>query len=57
MGGQHDIMIAMLIDRALEVAIDWPSAALMSLTLLVVTLLLYALYYRITDIRRLIGAR
>jgi hypothetical protein len=29
----------------------------MSLTLLVVTLLLYALYYRITDIRRLIGAR
>jgi putative spermidine/putrescine transport system permease protein len=57
MGGQHDIMIAMLIDRALEVAIDWPSAALMSLTLLIVTLLLYALYYRITDIRRLIGAR
>jgi putative spermidine/putrescine transport system permease protein len=57
MGGQHDIMIAMLIDRALEVAVDWPSAALMSLTLLVVTLALYALYYRLTDIRRLIGAR
>ena len=57
MGGQHDIMIAMLIDRALEVAVDWPSAALMSLTLLVVTLGLYAVYYRVTDIRRLIGAR
>jgi putative spermidine/putrescine transport system permease protein len=57
MGGQHDIMIAMLIDRALEVAVDWPSAALMSLTLLLVTLALYAVYYRITDIRRLIGAR
>jgi len=57
MGGQHDIMIAMLIDRALEVAVDWPSAALMSLTLLVVTMALYALYYRLTDIRRLIGAR
>jgi ABC-type spermidine/putrescine transport system permease subunit I len=57
MGGQHDIMIAMLIDRALEVAVDWPGAALMSLTLLVVTLVLYAIYYRITDIRRLIGAR
>jgi len=57
MGGQHDIMIAMLIDRSLEVAVDWPSAALMSLTLLLVTLVLYALYYRITDIRRLIGAR
>jgi ABC-type spermidine/putrescine transport system permease subunit I len=56
MGGQHDIMIAMLIDRSLEVAVDWPSAALMSLTLLVVTLALYVIYYRITDIRRLIGA-
>ena len=57
MGGQHDIMIAMLIDRALEVAVDWPAAALMSLTLLAVTLVLYAIYYRITDIGRLIGAR
>src|SRR5947207_863468 len=56
MGGQHDIMIAMLIDRSLEVAVDWPSAALMSLTLLMVTLALYAVYYRLTDIRRLIGA-
>ena len=57
MGGQHDIMTAMLIDRALEIAVDWPSAALMSATLLLVTLALYAVYYRITDIRRLIGAR
>ena len=57
MGGQHDVMIAMLIDRALEVAVDWPSAALMSLTLLAVTLVLYAIYYRVTDIRRLLGAR
>jgi putative spermidine/putrescine transport system permease protein len=57
MGGQHDIMVAMLIDRSLEVAVDWPAAALMSLTLLVVTLVLYAAYYRITDVRRLIGAR
>jgi hypothetical protein len=29
----------------------------MSATLLLVTLALYAVYYRITDIRRLIGAR
>jgi putative spermidine/putrescine transport system permease protein len=57
MGGQHDIMIAMLIDRELEVAVDWPAAALMSLSLLMVTLGLYAAYYRVTDIRRLIGAR
>jgi putative spermidine/putrescine transport system permease protein len=57
MGGQHDIMIAMLIDRELEVAVDWPSAALMSLSLLLVTLVLYGFYYWVTDIRRLIGAR
>jgi len=57
MGGQHDIMIAMLIDRELEVAVDWPAAALMSLSLLVVTLGLYAAYYRVTDVRRLIGER
>jgi ABC-type spermidine/putrescine transport system permease subunit I len=57
MGGQHDIMIAMLIDRALEVAVDWPTAALMSLTLLIVTLGLYAVYYRVADIQRLIGTR
>jgi len=29
----------------------------MSLSLLVVTLALYAIYYRVTDVRRLIGAR
>jgi len=29
----------------------------MSLTLLLVTLALYVIYYRLTDIRRLIGAR
>ena len=57
MGGPHDIMIAMLIDRELEVAVDWPAAALMSLSLLVVTLALYAFYYRVTDLRRLIGER
>jgi ABC-type spermidine/putrescine transport system permease subunit I len=57
MGGQHDIMIAMLIDRELEVAVDWPAAALMSLSLLLVTLALYAVYYRVTDVRRLFGAR
>jgi ABC-type spermidine/putrescine transport system permease subunit I len=57
MGGQHDIMIAMLIDRSLEVAVDWPSAALMSLMLLLVTLGLYVVYYRVTDIRRLIEGR
>lgn len=56
MGGPSDVMIAMLIERAVEITLDWPSAALMSLVLLAVTLVLYAIYYRVTDIRRMMGA-
>jgi putative spermidine/putrescine transport system permease protein len=56
MGGPSDVMIAMLIEREIEIALDWPGAALMSLTLLALTLALYALYYRVTDLRRLMGA-
>jgi putative spermidine/putrescine transport system permease protein len=56
MGGPSDVMIAMLIERSVEITLDWPSATVMSLFLLVVTLLLYAVYFRITDIRRLVGA-
>jgi putative spermidine/putrescine transport system permease protein len=56
MGGPSDVMIAMLIERAVEITLDWPSAAIMSLILLAVTLALYALYYRVTDVRRMMGA-
>ena len=56
MGGQSDVMIAMLIERSVEITLDWQSAAMMSLLLLVVTLALYALYYRVTDVRRMMGA-
>jgi putative spermidine/putrescine transport system permease protein len=56
MGGPSDVMIAMLIERAVEITLDWPSAAIMSLILLVVTLALYAVYYRVTDVRRMMGA-
>jgi ABC-type spermidine/putrescine transport system permease subunit I len=56
MGGPSDVMIAMLIERAVEITLDWTSAALMSLVLLAVTLILYAIYYRVTDIRRMMGA-
>jgi putative spermidine/putrescine transport system permease protein len=56
MGGPSDVMIAMLIERAVEITLDWTSAALMSLVLLAVTLVLYAIYYRVTDIRRMMGA-
>jgi putative spermidine/putrescine transport system permease protein len=56
MGGPSDVMIAMLIERAVEITIDWPSAAMMSLALLAMTLILYVIYYRVTDIRRMMGA-
>jgi putative spermidine/putrescine transport system permease protein len=56
MGGPGDVMIAMLIERAVEITLDWMSAAIMALVLLAVTLVLYAFYYRFTDVRRMMGA-
>ncbi|MCC6198128.1 MAG: ABC transporter permease [Burkholderiales bacterium] len=54
MGGPSDVMIAMLIERAAEIALDWRLAAILSLVLLVATLLLYGLYFRFADARRLL---
>ena len=56
MGGPSDVMIAMLIERSVEITFDWAGAAVMSLLLLVVTLVLYSIYYRLTDVRRMMGA-
>jgi putative spermidine/putrescine transport system permease protein len=56
MGGPKDVMIAMLIERSVELMLDWPNAAIMSLLLLTVTLVLYTIYYRVTDVRRMMGA-
>lgn len=55
MGGPSDVMVAMLIERAAEITLDWRLAAIMSLFLLTVTLLLYAIYFRFADARRLLG--
>lgn len=55
MGGPSDVMLAMLVERAVEVTFDWASAAIMSLLLLVATLGLYVIYYRVTDLRRMMG--
>ena len=56
MGGPSDVMIAMLIERSVEITFDFSSAAIMSLLLLFVTLVLYSIYYRLTDVRRMMGA-
>lgn len=52
MGGPGDLMIGMLIERQVELSSNWPSAALMSMVLLAVTLALYAVYSRFADLRR-----
>ncbi len=55
MGGPSDVMVAMLIERSVEITLDWTAASVMALFLLAVTLALYAVYYRLTDVRRLMG--
>lgn len=55
MGGPSDVMIAMLIEREVEILVNWPTAAIMSLALLAVTLVLYAVYYRVAGVQRFMG--
>lgn len=55
MGGAEDVMIAMLIQREIELNLNWPVAAMLSLALLTVTLVLYAIYYRYTNLDRMLG--
>jgi len=49
MGGPRDITIAMLIEREIELTQNWPVAAMMTLVLLGVTLVLYAVYARFAE--------
>ena len=57
MGGPRDVMLGMLIQRSVEIVVDWRSASIMSLVLLLATLALFAMYARVTDIRRLLGVK
>lgn len=52
MGAPEDMMAGMLIERQIELANNWPVAAIMSIVLLVVTLAVYAVYSRFADLRR-----
>jgi len=49
MGGPSDVMIAMLIEREVELTQNWPAAAMMTVVLLAVTLTLYAVYSRFAE--------
>jgi putative spermidine/putrescine transport system permease protein len=55
MGGPADVMIATLIEREVEISLNWPLAALMSIALLAATLMLFAIYQRFTDVQRMLG--
>lgn len=52
MGAPEDMMAGMLIQRQVELANNWPVAAIMSIVLLAVTLAVYALYSRFADLRK-----
>ena len=49
MGAPEDMMAGMLIERQIELANNWPVAAIMSIVLLAVTLVVYAVYSRFAD--------
>lgn len=55
MGGPKDVMMAMLIQRNIEVTMNWPQACALSIFLLVITLAIYAVYCRFTDLDRMLG--
>lgn len=55
MGGPNDVMLAMLIQRNIEVSVNWPLASALALFLLVITLIIYAIYCKYTDLDKMLG--
>ncbi len=55
MGGPDDVMLAMLIQRNIEVSVNWPLASALSLFLLVITLIIYTIYCKYTDLDKMLG--
>jgi len=55
MGGTEDMMLAMLIQREIDINLNWGLASLFALVLLAITLALYAVYYRTANIDRMLG--
>ncbi|MCA0918730.1 ABC transporter permease [Pseudooceanicola nanhaiensis] len=56
MGGPGDVMIAMKIQHEVEIMLNWPLAAVLSLALLAVTLLLFGLYIKLGGLKHLVGS-
>lgn len=57
MGGPGNVVIAMLIQNEVEIVMNWSNAAAMALILFVMTSILYMIYYRFSDIEKLMGRR
>lgn len=55
MGGPGNVMIAMLIQNEVEIVMNWGSAAAMAVILFVMTVALYVIYYRLSDVDKLMG--
>lgn len=55
MGGPKDVMMAMLIQRNIEITMDWPLASALSLVLLAITLIIYVVYCKYTDLDKMLG--
>jgi ABC-type spermidine/putrescine transport system permease subunit I len=55
MGGPNNVMMAMLIQRNIEITMDWALASALSLFLLVITLIIYAFYCKYTDLDKMLG--
>ena len=55
MGGPSNVMMAMLIQRNIEITMDWALASALSLFLLVITLIIYAFYCKYTDLDKMLG--
>lgn len=56
MGGPGDVTIAMLIQREVEITVNWPFASALATVLLCITLIAFTLYGRFVGIQRLLGA-
>jgi ABC-type spermidine/putrescine transport system permease subunit I len=55
MGGPNDVTIAMLIQREVEITVNWSFASALATVLLVTTLATFACYARFIRIERLLG--
>ena len=53
MGGPSDVMIAMLIEREVEFTLNWSFASTLAVILLALTLVGFAIYYRVMRLERL----